>query len=375
MSRFTWFGASALTALVLLGACNPYLLSEGEQNAGPVDPLLFPPEYLGTGGSRIRSGGGKVMAIAAWAQGASVEYFKFSLSAGQLGSADPLLLSTDGVANAKVPTPRAYVFDPSDTEPLPAVSRCTSPEGYVFDPIAEDVPGNEQGSIFTALPAATYAEGALPTFSYVPLVTEVTVRSNGQPCQSIKSEKTLVTRKDVQLTLADVKPGQTVVGVPDGNILAWAVIDPGAAVYHYTPSGEDPTPDTGVGLQKWGWYKKYLLAYLEGGYVPTVETTSGTPAVKLKRIKPQTLYYPRSLVGTGAGAKAGALGAGYDVLEAARGQAGYSPVCAVMTYDVGAPMPASALPKDAATIVANYGTTLLPPAKPTPAFVYCLQVR
>jgi hypothetical protein len=68
----------------------------------------------------------------------------------------------------------------------------------------------------------------------------------------------------------------------------------------------------------------------------------------------------------------GRLGAGYDVLQARRGQPGYSPLCQVLTYDAGALKDSAALPRDAQAIEMMFAPETLLPA--TPAYVYCLQV-
>lgn len=359
----------ALGLAAALCGCNPYTRFVGESNAGPVDPVTFPPEYLGTGGRRERPGAGVFRAIRAYADGAQVEYFRFSFTATQLGGSDPLLLRTNDTANARVPTPLAYVFDPSDSSPFPSPSRCKAPDSYTYDPITDDVRYDEQGNLFTALPVATYTAGAAPTSSYVPLVAQVPVTSGNQACQSIKSDKTLLASTSIQLPTTTTSAGLPI-GQSDGKYVAWAVIDPGAAVYH---AGTARDPETGLGLQKWGWYKRYLLAYIDGGYVPTVSSTSGSNT--LTRIQTQTLYYPRSqVIGTTTTAP-GALAAGYDVLEAARGQTGYSPVCAVRTYDTGGPMTVDQLPKDADIILSLYGGTIAAPTGSTPAYVYCLQAQ
>ena len=62
---------------------------------------------------------------------------------------------------------------------------------------------------------------------------------------------------------------------------------------------------------------------------------------------------------------AGARGAGYDVLQAKRGDADYSPVCEVFTYDAGMPLgPRRQLPKSAEAIEAMFRTAM--PTAPRP---------
>src|SRR5688572_28322161 len=71
--------------LLCLSACvDPYERRDGEFNAGPVDPVSFPPAYLGTDGNRQQQGKGKFTALTAYVQGSSVKYFSFPFTAGQL---------------------------------------------------------------------------------------------------------------------------------------------------------------------------------------------------------------------------------------------------------------------------------------------------
>jgi hypothetical protein len=85
------------------------------------------------------------------------------------------------------------------------------------------------------------------------------------------------------------------------------------------------------------------------------------------------------VITTGADGKTsmadGKVRSGYDVLAAARGQAGYSPVCEVMTYDAGMPLPVEMLPRDAAVIEAMFNTMAAPLRPASPPYAYCLQVR
>jgi hypothetical protein len=108
----------------------------------------------------------------------------------------------------------------------------------------------------------------------------------------------------------------------------------------------------------------------------------GTPPAprKVRRLGTQRLFHPRSLViemgPTMMPVMApGRIGAGYDVLESKRGDARYSPLCAVFTYDAGMPLRPEELPKDAATIEAMFNTQAAPLRPGTPPLVYCLQVR
>ncbi|HYO53866.1 hypothetical protein [Archangium sp.] len=369
-------------ALTGLSGCDVYERWDGEDvNAGPVDAQNFPPDYLGAGANRQRAGSGSFTGARAYAQELALGHYLFSFSNSQLTAKaplTPLTVRTGDKAVSAVPTPSAYVFDPASERP-----QCKAPEGYEFDAQRDDVPHDDQGIIFTALPATTYTPGVEPTWSYVPVISQVPVESGGQSCQGIKSEKSLVARQDVRVPLTTTASGKQV-GTPDGTFRALAIIEPGAAVYRYTSTSTARDPATGVGLQKWGWYNQYLLAYLDGGTIPTQEVTvGGTTQV---RMVTQKLYYPRSkvTVSTTQGLKDlnVSVGQGYDVVEAIRGEPGYSPVCEVFTYDAGGPLTADQLPKSAAEVVAKYGATLQKPVKNfgdrSPvgdAYVYCLQVE
>ncbi|MFY0576098.1 hypothetical protein ACN28S_18595 [Cystobacter fuscus] len=330
-------------ALMGLGGCNPYDRWTGDEfNAGPVDPINFPPEYLGAGGNRQLAGSGSFTAAPALVDGAEVGYFIFSFSAAQLAAKDPLAVNASS-------RPNAYVFQDG----------CKAPEGYSFDPVRDDVDYSQQGVIFSRLPSATYAVGTAPTWTYVPIVAHVPVKPNGVTCQTIKSETVLTKRKDVSLELTPPAPvtGKQV-GIPDGTYYAYAIIEPGAAVYGL---GDDPDTSTGVGRQKWGWYNQYLLAYLDGGQIPT----------EGGRLVTQKLYHPRSPVIVNAKNQEVSVGEGYDVLTARRGQAGYSPVCQVFTYDAGGPLTEAQLPKSAAEVETLYGATLEAPLLVIPTSIAC----
>jgi hypothetical protein len=362
-------------ALMGLSGCNPYERWDGDEfNAGPVDAQSFPPEYLGTGANRQRAGSGSFTARRAYVAGAATEHFIFSFSSAQRGAlaADPLVVSG-------LPTPNAYVFD----------NGCKAPEGYSFDPVRDAVDYSQQGVIFSRLPSTTYTPGAEPTWTYVPLVARVPVTSQGETCQTIKSEPALVKRagKEVGVPLTAPAPATgKQVGVSDGTLLAHAIIEPGASVFKV---GQTSSNSTGVGPQKWGWYNQYLLAYLDGGVVPTVTTNEEVEndageleTVPVKRLVTQTLYYPRSQVTVGTANRSVTVGQGYDVLAARRGETGYSPVCEVLTYDAGGPLTAAQLPKSAAEIETLYGATFAPPIRASGArspagdpYVYCLQLE
>jgi hypothetical protein len=275
---------------------------------------------------------------------------------------DPLRVAEEGKPYEPVPTPAAVVFDKG--------YQCIPPAGYQYDRQRDEVPYDQQGSIFTALPSATYAPGAPPETSYVPVVTEVPFVAPRLPCQQPKSKA----------RLEELAGAPT--AAPDGNYLAWLIIDPAAPVY---PAGETSKTHTGVGVQRWGWFDRYLAAYIDGGAIPTEEVTvmEGDPPApkKVRRMVTQKLYYPRSMViPTVAAGKppampvAGKRGAGYDVLAARRPDAGYSPVCEVLTYDAGAaPIAVEALPRTAATIETTFNTAAAPIRPAATPYIFCLQ--
>jgi hypothetical protein len=332
--------ATSLICAVLAAACDPYQrFGKNDDSLGPVDPAAFPPANLGTRGDRSRAGAGTFTQLGAFSGGMPAAYFSYPLPAALLAG-DPLQVGA---------APIAYAFD----------EMCQPPAGYAFDQRRDEVRLDRQGSIFTALPHATYAPGVPVSSSYVPLVARAPISAAGRPCQKLKSE-------------AAVKQAMKQAGLsaaPDGTFLAWLIIDPAAGVY---APGKSPANDPGLGLQSWGWYNRYLLAYLDGGELP----------VATGKLVPQKLYYPRSMVTVTAmnpdgGAPAttaspGRLGAGYDVLSARRGEAGYSPLCQVFTYDTGMPTDIGALPRDARLIEATFPADTLQPG--SPPFVYCLQV-
>ncbi len=349
-------------ALMGLSGCNVYdRWDGGEFNAGPVDASNFPPEYLGTGANRLRAGSGNITARATLSP-TPQQYFLFSLSTTQRTATDPLLVRNDGKAVSSAPTPSAYIFD-----------NCKAPEGYSYDADRDDVPYDQQGAIFTSLPVASYALGATPTSSYVPLVQRVPVTSNGAACQKYKSEKAVVASTELGVSLTNPVNGKRF-GVSDGTLHALAIIEPGAAVLRV---GETRANATGVGLQKWGWFNQYLLAYLDGGEVPTVTSTATVNGASVTRVhmKTQKLYYPRSAVTGVTGAVS--PGQGYDVLEARRGEANYSPVCQLLTYDAGGARTKAALPKTEAEVLelAAMAQTAIQPPATGDKYVYCLQVE
>jgi hypothetical protein len=357
-------------AAVALGGCDPYEgFGKGDDSLGAVDPVTFPAANLGAGGNRMQAGVGVFQEVAGFAGGTPVGYFPYLYPTAATPIPDPRRLRDNGAPYARVPTPGVYTFDPppDGASPLPATYPCSAPPGYMFDEARDEVRMDQMGAVFGALPSATYTMGVASTTTYLPIVAEWPLGSAGQPCQKLKS------RAQVESVFGPFDPSKA-----SGKFMAWLIIDPAAAVYRF-----DDNPDTdlrGLDLQRWGWFNRYLLAYLDGGYIPTVEEMieEGGAMKTVLRMQPQRLYYPRSQVVTmGAGGMpsmaAGLRGAGYDVLAARRGEPGYSPLCEVFTYDAGmVPLPPEQLPRTAADIETMFGGTLMPAAN---RYIFCLQVR
>src|SRR5262249_14206620 len=174
----------------------------------------------------------------------------------------------------------AYVFDGS-VSPAGDSTSCTPPNGYSYNPFRDDLHYDQQGNIFSALPNATWSEGSNPTWTYVPVVARVPVTSQGERCQGIKSEQTVLTRSDVSVQRGADRPDGTPTGVPDGTYFAMAIVDPGSPVLKFNESG------AGLSHQRYGWYNQYFLAYLDGGQIRV-----GADGVMVT----QRVFYPRSNV-------------------------------------------------------------------------------
>lgn len=362
---------------------------DGEFNAGGADPYNYPPPYRGTGARREVAASGVFTEIAAHAGGHPVGYYLFPFSPGQVpttsypapspsgwpdGVIDPLRVSGPGTAVGKssgnpVPVPLVYNFDsPGGPDPLASSAKCTPPAGYTPNAYHDAFPRNEQWNVFDFPPDrfTTFPFGGLPTWSYRPVVAEVAVTTEHLGCQDVKSERTLLDlaeRGSLQLDRMPAQPDGTRPGKPDGRYLAWALIDPGAAVVRVGETVDvfQGGKVSGTSIQKYGWYAQFIVAYIDGGYIP-VEDGPMIAGAPTQRMRPQRLYYPRSPVIDGDSAAPGALAHGYDVLEADRFQDpdAYSPVCEVWTYALPAPTAVADLPKDEATILAMAGDTLEP---------------
>jgi hypothetical protein len=245
------------------------------------------------------------------------------------------------------------VFDPDPGKNAFTTPKCKAPDNYVYDLRTDPYALNQQGVIFTDLPDDA---------TYVPVIAEVAVTSASEACQEIKSEKTLVTQTDVSLP----ENSMGTHGKPDGNYLAFATVDPRV---DFAPDAlNDPATFFGP-TQHWGWYGRFLSTFIDGGYIPYTTDAMGNDVATT-----QIVYVVNPTDGAGmpvAGADPkGAPGSGLDVIEHARGQAGYSPVCQVMTYTATS---AADLPTTAAD-VATKGT--IDPVDPMagPVYAYCLGV-
>ena len=375
-------------------ACQLYPSWNGEFSAGPADPVNYPPAYVGVSGDHSKSGAGTFTQLRAFSEAAAIGYFSFPFASTVLplpakNPPDPLLLSANGVASTIIPAPQVFVFDPTPgSQPFPKVPKCVAPSGYVYDQQHDEVSYADQGNIFTALPNATYSLTKAASWAYEPIVAETAISSNGEDCQGIKSQTTVTQSLSAKAQ-------------PDGHYLAWPIIDGGAAVYRVGESLNAGA--TGLAYQHWGWFNHYLVAYLDGGYIPTDATAAadGSPQVHMVA---QKLYYPVSKITiptTASGTPTcatnnggcpttatcdestgkvlctgtGAIGQGYDVIAAPRGSDGYSPVCQVFTYKVATTVTPGQLPQDAATIESASGPYKASITAASTPYIFCLQVQ
>ncbi len=345
--------AAALGSLALLPACNPYQNFSGEYYAGPVDGTSFLKPYQGTLPGPAEQGGGTVTPIDAFVGGNPIFFYKFPLGAGQ--GADPAGMLPDAPLTVERlkdggSLANVYVFDPQ-TNPanaLPSPGKCNYPKDYIFDQRTEAYRGDEQGAIFNKLPTA----------DYYPLVAEVPVTSAGQPCQDAKSAAAVKNKLD------GIKPGTA-----DGKYLAFAILDPTADV-------QPNDPNTHLGPIHLGFYNHYLVQFVDGGYVPTVMVpASGMDAAHTDFVT-QKLYYPSKIAGTDPMTMMPAAVdnkpfTGSDILEAARGDAAYSPICEVWVYDADLDMNGLPVAKQS---VGDLSDAEKKSAMATGDLAYCFQV-
>ena len=341
--------AAALGSLATLPACNPYNNFSGEYYAGPFDGTGFPSAYQGELPGPADQGGGVITPIAAAANNAAIGYYMFPLGKGQ--GADPDGVLPDDPLNVDFLTiPNAYVFDPVATpaNALPSPGKCAFPKEYVFDQRTEAYRHDEQGVIFTSVPNA----------AYFPIVAEVPVTSAGQPCQDAKSAAAVKAKLDgIQ------------VGTPDGKYLAFAILDPASDV--------QPNGANGLGPIHLGFYNHFLVQFIDGGYVPTISVQAMGMTPAHTEFVTQKLYYPTSVAGVDdmtmmpIAVPADPF-TGNDILEAGRGDAGYSPICEVWSYDPDLD-PVTMLPV-ARGSAAELTATEMGTAMATGQLVYCFQV-
>lgn len=411
--RLRWsFLPLCLLVSAALSACKPWDdANKGEFNAGSIDPIDFAPPYRTSNGYttnqlaafgnpttcvRQTEGSCTIQEFAAFIGGTTAGYFRFPFSPSQITTTQYApVVTTYGTATAPggplnvdnftplrvpggVPTPNVYVFD-SSFLPGGDSSSCTPPANYTFDAFRDDVRYDRQGNIFQVLPNATWPIGANPTWTYTPVVGVVPVTSQGEKCQGIKSEATLLdhARTDVSVPHGPDRADGSPTGLPGGTYQAWALIDPGApALKAGDVLGGNPGQTFGFTHHRYGWFNQYLVAYLDGGPI----TIGGTPP----RMQTQRLYYPRSFNGSAncpapppatSGTVPCGLGNGWDVMEAARGQPGSSPVCQVLTYPA-----TGSISRSATDITTTYAATIAPPpigpagSAVIPPFIFCLQV-
>jgi hypothetical protein len=373
-----WLPVTAAT--LALSACNPYYRFTGDSSAGAVDPVNFPAGYVGlcqdpvTGlftdqcdGKHPGTGQLGVGLATDGQTGAASAYYPFPFTGTSLDVAFP------GDINSTTPgqyvAPLAYNFDEDGS------THCLAPKNYVYDQQTDQVRLDQQGAIFTAIP-----DGDLFP-DYQPIVADVPVQSGPKyPCQGVKSDDRLVKRKDIVVDLVPATdpnvPGAHATGKPSGVLYARPVFDPSLSVTF--PDGA-LDPNTGLGPQQWGWYGRYLVAWLDGGTIPTFQDTvtdaNGNPQT-ITGLKPQVIYFPDSHPGTDENGNPvvvqGALGDGFDIISASRGTAGYSPLCQVFTFTPTDPTaPPTTIAQDPADPTAGIDMST---AQPTGEYIWCIQL-
>ena len=381
-------------SLLAAAGCSPYDRYVGEVNAGAVDPSKFPKAYLGDDADPKQAGTGKFHPIAATVNGKKVAYYRFPLPAAQ--ASDPLTVS-------KLNPALAYLFDPTPSGAYPDTYRCRASEErsfrpencapstgmpkdnyvtppdpcrpYRFDPRVDAFRYDIQNPIVTALPDSA---------GYVPIVNEVPVTTNDLVCQSVKSEDTLLETPGVKVPVLPPAPGTFMGksrGWPSGRYFAWAIIDPSAEVLTLDKDGNEVGEygrdrSKGFGPQRFGWWNKFMVAYLDGGQIPR-QILADKDQVKLRA---QRLYYPTAVAelddkGNKIGVLDGEPFVGNDLLEGARGSDAYSPLCQVFSYDSADPMD----PMDPNKLRIVDSAAKIDPATmkvtDTKTLVYCLQLQ
>jgi hypothetical protein len=376
---------------VLACGCFPYKNHDGDYAAGPIDPKNFPPAYQGMGFAQAGNFGTFMAAPASAAGGKAVAYYMFPVT---MGITKPTVLrteSTDPKTNITTIKDRApvYVFDGDESLDT---KKCVAPKDYIYDQRRDDVRYDVQGNVFQQKQTSKDPPSLPSDAAYVPIYAEVPVTSVSEGCQTLHSADGVVASGSGVTLMTDPapigSPDFRPVGHPDGKYIAYAVIDPAADVH--LPDGS-LDPNTGLGPQRFGWFDHFLVAYIDGGYVPnkaqTVPGMNGAPDQKLIVADSMTLYAPNAWVDPntmmpngcsgmdpiGAGGGQSCIGQGFDVIDGIggkpgiRGDAGmgYSPICHVLTYTPADPAAPATDPTmiDPTTVDPDSGT-----------FVYCLQV-
>lgn len=357
MKRLAW--AYLLAASAFVPACSPWNYGTGDFYAGTVDPAKYPAIY--TGGGTKQSSGVFIPVQAATLSAATILTYALDVPANQSAAADEtgipeltLAIEPIDAAGYFPDSPSlVYTFDATATEPYPATSLCTAPTNYVFDARTESYRRDYQGLIFTQIPQT----GGDP---FVPYMAEVAVTSKSLKCQGIKDDEGILKNKDVTVPIvpADpLQPGTVDEPKPSGKLVALYPVDPRAQV--------EPSDTSGWGSQKWGWYKHYLFAYIDGGYIPTQQVSvdiGEDEPLTFAAMRPQKWFFPATRPASvedpdtgdisfpkdpdtmeyefidagGPGLSNNAAefaGAITDVVEAARGEAGYSPICELCTFE------------------------------------------
>ncbi|HEX4802561.1 MAG TPA: hypothetical protein VFV14_03560, partial [Myxococcaceae bacterium] len=211
----------AFLLLPVVWGCHPYdPYFKGEFNAGAIDPFNFAPPYRTTGGvstnqlaqfgiqagcTQVQAGSCTIQEFRAFIDGTATGYFRFPFPPSQItttqyppvtttyGTGTPPNINPDAFTPLRVPSsppwPNGYVFDAAGP---PDSTNCHPPANYSYDPFRDDLHYDRQGNIFSSLPNANYNQGSNPAWSYIPVIQEVPVTSQGPACQGIKSEATLL---------------------------------------------------------------------------------------------------------------------------------------------------------------------------------------
>jgi hypothetical protein len=279
-----------------------------------------------------------------------------------------------------------YVFDPNESAGGDEDSKkCTPPKDYVYDVRTDYIRLDRQANIFQQKQSASYPVATPADVNplspsgfvnaYTPVYAQVPVTSMGIDCNSLKSAEGVVTSKKVNLELVPKPEGANeftfATGKPDGTYRAFAIIDPAADV-------KPNSPTTLLGPQRWGYIDHYLVAYIDGGILPTMPgmRSSGGQMIATVEGRAQALYFPSTVMGEDENGNPtpvdGAPFTGHDVLEAARGDGNYSPLCHVFMYY-------NPTPEAPATSVAEVMAAAQQAPTPDEAivdtgrYVYCLQ--